>query len=134
MSDAANAAPTVEQVLAGMTAELGETPEVQALLARIQPAMVLEHARSRRFANEGSSIPEKYRLLVSIAAVAGAGSPSCLKTQIGLALRKGVEPAEIADALVLARFALSSTVFSNSLEGLRAMAAALEDGDGEDVG
>lgn len=117
--------PTAEQILAKMTAEMGKTPEVMAMLAKIKPAMVVEHARSKRFANEDNSIPDRYRQLISIAAVAGAGSPSCLKTQIGLALRQGIEPVEIVDALIVARFALSSTVFSSSVEGLRILVDSL---------
>ena len=110
--------PTAEQVLAKMTADMGKTPEVMVLLAEIKPAMVVEQARSMHFANEDSSIPDKYRQLISIAAVAGSGTPSCLKQQISNALRKGIEPIEIVDTLVLARVALASTVFSNSKEGL----------------
>lgn len=124
MSESASA-PTVEQVLAGMAAEMGETPEVMELLSKIKPAMVMEQARSKRFANEASSIPDKYRQLISIAAVAGSGSPSCLKTQIGQALRAGITPIEIVDALVAARFALASTVFSNSKEGLPILVESL---------
>lgn len=118
--------PTAKQVLAKMTADMGKTPEVMALLAEIKPAMVVEQARSMHFANEDSSIPEKFRQLISIAAVAGSGTPSCLKQQISNALRKGIEPVEIVDALVLARVALASTVFSNSKDGLRILVESLE--------
>ena len=117
--------PTADQILAKMTADMGKTPEVMALLAKIKPTMVVEQARSMHFANEDSSIPEKYRQLVSIAAVAGSGTPSCLKQQISNALRKGIEPIEIVDTLVLARVALASTVFSNSKEGLRVLVDSL---------
>lgn len=113
--------PTVEQVLAKMTEDVGTTPEAMKILSEIKPSMVLEHARSRRFANEENSIPEKYRQLITIAAVAGSGAPSCIKTQIDVALHQGIDPIEIVDALVVARFALASTVFSNSVEGLRSL-------------
>lgn len=116
--------PTVEQVLQGMAVQMGKTPEVMELLAEIKPELVLENARNQRFANEGSSIPEKYRSLIAIATVAGSGTPNCLKTQIGLALRRGATPTEIADTLVLSRLALASSVLSNSLEGLRILAEA----------
>jgi alkylhydroperoxidase/carboxymuconolactone decarboxylase family protein YurZ len=117
--------PTAEQVLAKMTADMGKTPEVMALLAKIKPAMVVEQARSMRFANEDSSIPDKYRQLISIAAVAGNGTPSCITMQIGNALRQGIQPIEIVDTLVLARVALASTVFSNSKQGLRILVDSL---------
>lgn len=123
MTDEPNA-PTVEQVLQGMAAQMGETPEVMRLLAEIKPEIVLENARNKRFANESSSIPEKYRNLITIATVAGSGTPTCLKTQIALALRMGATPAEVADTLVLARLAVASTVLSNSLDGLRILAEA----------
>lgn len=133
MSDAPTAptAPTAEQVLSKMTEEMGYTPEVMALLAKIKPAMVVEQARSKRFANEGSSIPAKYLQLIAVAAAAGSGTPSCLKVQIGQALRQGIEPIEIVDALVAARFAVASTVFSNSIEGLRAMVDSLDEAEAE---
>ena len=122
--------PTAEQVLAKMTEEVGKTPEAMRLLSKIKPSMVQEHARSRRFANEENSIPAKYRQLMTIAAVAGSGTASCIKTQVDIALRQGIDPIEIVDALVIARFALASTVFSNSVEGLRSVvdwAAEAED-------
>jgi len=119
--------PTADQILAKMTADMGKTPEVMALLAKIKPTMVVEQARSMHFANEDSSIPEKYRQLVSIAVVAGSGTPSCLKQQISNALRKGIEPIEIVDTLVLARVALASMVFSNSKEGLRILVESLDE-------
>jgi alkylhydroperoxidase/carboxymuconolactone decarboxylase family protein YurZ len=118
-------APTAAQVLANMTADMGKTPEVMELLSQIKPSMVVEQARSKGFANGDSSIPDKYRQLIAIAAVAGSGTPSCLKTQIGQALRSGITPIEIVDALVAARFALASTVFSNSKEGLRILVDSL---------
>jgi alkylhydroperoxidase/carboxymuconolactone decarboxylase family protein YurZ len=124
---------TAEQILAKMTADMGKTPEVMALLAKIKPAMVVEHARSVHFANEDSSIPDKYRQLISIAAVAGSGTPSCLKQQISNALRKGIGPIEIVDTLVLARGALASTVFSNSKEGLRILVDSLGEAVADDA-
>jgi hypothetical protein len=52
--------PTAEQVLAKMTADMGKTPEVMALLAEIKPAMVVEQARSMHFAKikEGEAMAE----------------------------------------------------------------------------
>ncbi|MEL7667010.1 MAG: carboxymuconolactone decarboxylase family protein [Actinomycetota bacterium] len=125
--------PTAEQILDAMAREMGKTPEVMELLSRIKPAMVVEQARSKRFAGEGSSIPDKYRQLISIAAVAGAGSASCLKTQIAQALKQGIEPIEIVDALVMARFALASTVFSAAKDGLRILVDSLAEADAGDA-
>ena len=116
--------PTVEQVLQGMAAQMGKTPEVMELLAEIKPEMVLENARNQRFANEGSSIPEKYRSLITIATVAGSGTPTCLKTRSDW--RFAGEPRRRRSLIrsFSARLALASTVLSNSLEGLRALAEA----------
>lgn len=125
--------PSAEQVLAKMAEEMGKIPEVMELLSKIKPSMVQEQARSKRFANTDSSIPDKYRQLISIAAVAGSGTPSCLKTQIGQALRQGITPIEIVDTLVVARFALASTVMSNSAEGLRILVDSLTEADGGDA-
>ena len=125
--------PTAEQILAKMTAEMGKTPEVMKLLSKIKPSMVQEQARSMQFANADSSIPEKYRQLISVAAVAGSGTPSCLKVQIGKALRLGATATEVVDTLVLSRFAVASTVFSNSLDGLRIHVDSLAEAAPQDV-
>jgi alkylhydroperoxidase/carboxymuconolactone decarboxylase family protein YurZ len=117
--------PTAEQMLEKMTLEMSKASETMELLSKLKPSMVREQARSMQFANADCSIPEKYRQLISVAAVAGSGTPSCLKVQIGKALRMGATPTEVVDTLVLARFAVASTVFSNSLEGLRILADSL---------
>lgn len=111
--------PQVEEILKRIETEVGEVPDTIHLLSKIKPDMVQEHARSKQFAFSQEALPEKYRQLIAIAAVAGAGVPSCIKTQVKIALRKGITVDEIVDTLVISRFALASTVFTNSVEALR---------------
>ena len=119
--------PDVAQILEKMTAEIGEMPRTMELLAQLKPAMVAEQVRSKQFANSADAIPEKYRQLILVAAAAGAGAPTCIRTQVAIALKQGVTAEEIIDTLVLARFAISSTVFSSSLQALELLAEAESD-------
>ena len=118
------AQPDIAKILERMTAEIGEMPRTMELLAQLRPAMVAEQVRSKQFANSIDTIPEKYRSLVLVAAAAGSGAPTCIRTQVAMALRKGATAEEIIDTLVLARFAVSSSVFSSSLQALEVLAEA----------
>lgn len=54
----------------------------------MKPSMVAEQARSKQFANTTEIIPEKDRALILVAADAATSAPTCVKTQVALALRK----------------------------------------------
>ncbi|NCO66905.1 MAG: hypothetical protein COW32_07760 [Candidatus Aquicultor secundus] len=77
-----NMQPTIDEILKRIEAEVGAVPETMTHLASLKPEMVREHVRSKQFAFSQESIPEKYRQLITIAAVAGAGVPTCIATQV----------------------------------------------------
>lgn len=118
-------APSLEQVLAHMEQEIGAVPEPMAAFAKIKPSVVMEQARTMRFAAEGSSLPPRCRLLVAIGTAVGTGASACIKTQVMRALRAGVTPEEIADALVMARATVASSSFANAKEALKVLAEAM---------
>lgn len=94
-----------------------ETPTAEQILAKMTAEM--------------GKTPEVMELLSKI-------KPSMVQEQarsmyFANALRKGVTPLEIVDALVVARVAVASTVFSNSLDGLRILVDSLAEAAPQDV-
>lgn len=111
--------PTIEQILERMTEEVGFVPPTMRYLADHRPEVVAEHARGKGFAFASDRIPDRYKQLIVIAAAAAAGSAKCVETQTRIAVRKGITPDEIVDALLLARFAASSSIFANAGDALK---------------
>lgn len=105
---------TVEQLLAKMTEEFGEEPEIMKMLSKLKPEAVFEHAQNKNFAMGSSSIPPKYQLLMAIAISAALGSDNCTLTYSKVAHRKGIEKSEIMDAIILARFISATTVVNSA--------------------
>jgi len=109
----------IEEIIARMNEEVGFVPPTMQSLLENRPEAVQEHARSKKFAFSTNAIPDRYKQLILIAAASAAGATRCVETQTRIAVRKGISPDEIVDALLLARFALSSTVFANAAEALK---------------
>jgi alkylhydroperoxidase/carboxymuconolactone decarboxylase family protein YurZ len=71
------AQPTVEQVLAGMAAQVGgHLPRMVELAATIMPEMVLKHAQDGGFAmpKDGGALPEETRTLMLLGIALATGS------------------------------------------------------------
>jgi alkylhydroperoxidase/carboxymuconolactone decarboxylase family protein YurZ len=66
-------------------------------------------------------VPNKYKLLVGIGVAAALGSDTCTRMWVKMAKEKGVSLAEIAEAIMVARYMKQATVndtVSNSLDWL----------------
>jgi AhpD family alkylhydroperoxidase len=114
----------VSQVLSMMGRNLGEEPRPMALLSRFCPQAVLEQARDRGSTFSKPHIPERYKHLICVAVTSAVSSHLCTETFVKLAHRNGVTPEEIAEAIVLARFALGSTVFASAVEAMEFLSRA----------
>ncbi len=108
----------LEQLLTKMAEELGEEPKPMKLLSQIAPDAVFEHAANKNFVFAKDAIPAKYKLLTSIAISAALGSETCTTTYVKSALRKGITRAEIAEAILLARFVKATTVVAASVPAM----------------
>ncbi|RLD89028.1 MAG: carboxymuconolactone decarboxylase family protein [Bacteroidetes bacterium] len=111
--------PSMEQMLKMMAEELGETPLTMKNLAKLNEKIVREHAANKQFAMSGDQIPLKYKLLMSLAISAALGVENCIDTYTKVALRKGISPEEILEAIVLARFVKGTTVISTSTSAMQ---------------
>jgi len=56
------------------------------------------------------AVPLKYKLLAGIAVAAALGSVTCTEMWTKMALQKGVSPAEISEAILVARYMKMATV------------------------
>jgi len=110
--------PIVEQTLKMMAEKHGEAPRPMVLMSRVIPQWVPRQAAEQKFVMDLPNVPQKYKQLLMIATTIGAGNHQCTKTQIKLAQKAGLTKEEIGEAILVARYALASTVFNTALDGL----------------
>lgn len=110
---------SIQQLLEAMADEMGRNPETMELLSKINEKAVFEHAANKKFSMSGEHIPQKYKMLISLAIAAALGSEPCIKNYTQVALKKGVSKEEIVETLLLSRFVKGSTVMSASTAALR---------------
>ncbi|MCL4369584.1 MAG: carboxymuconolactone decarboxylase family protein [Chloroflexi bacterium] len=113
-----NQQPTAEQVLKMMAEKHGQAPRPMVLMSRVIPEWVPRQAAEQKFVMDLPHVPAKYKQLIMIAATVAVGHGECTKTQIMLAQKAGLTKEEIGEAILTARYALASTVFNTSLDGL----------------
>jgi AhpD family alkylhydroperoxidase len=111
-------APSVEQILKMMAANLGEEPTPMVQMSKLIPEWIPRQAQERKFVFDLPHIPEKYKHLIMIAASTAVGCHLCTETFIKLAQKAGTGKEEIGETLLATRFALASTVFATALEGM----------------
>ncbi len=112
---------SIDQLLKAMENEFGGQPIVMQKLSRLHADAVFEHAENKNFAMGGDKIPAKYKLLMSISVAAATGSENCTKTYTQVARNKGISKEEIMEAILLARFIVSSEVVSTAHDAMHLM-------------
>ena len=109
----------VEHILQKMREMIGEDPEAQVLFSEIAPERIPRQAAERQFVMGLPGIPEKYKHLIMVAVSAALGCEMCTEVFTKIAKRKGVSEGEIAEAILVARFAMASTIFATATPALR---------------
>jgi alkylhydroperoxidase/carboxymuconolactone decarboxylase family protein YurZ len=108
--------PTVQQVLAGMSAQVGgHLPRMVELAATVMPEMVLRHAQDGGFAmpREGGALPEETRTLILLGIALATGS-HCVEGLMHKAKVLDIDNAKILETVKIARFAEATRVFNNA--------------------
>jgi len=121
------AQPTLEQVLAGMSAQVGgHLPRMVQLAATVIPELVFKHAQDGGFAmpKEGGALPEETRTLMLLGIALATGS-HCVEGLMHKAQAQNIEAAKILETVKIARFAEATRVF-NSAEVVLAQLDASE--------
>jgi len=110
------AQPTLEQVLAGMSAPVGgHLPRMVELAATVIPELVFKHAQDGGFAmpKEGGALPEETRALILLGIALATGS-HCVEGLMHKAKAQNIEAAKILETVKIARFAEATRVFNNA--------------------
>ena len=109
--------PTLDQVLAGMSASLGgnSVPRMVQLAAQVMPEMVFRHAQDSGFAmpKEGGALPEETRTLMLLGIALATGS-HCVEGLMRKAKVQNIDQAKILETVKIARFAEATRVFNNA--------------------
>ena len=108
--------PTLEQVLANMTASLnGSLPGSVRLAARAMPEMVLRHAQDSGFAmpKEDGALSDETRTLIYLGIALATGS-ACIEAMMNKAKVLNIDAAKILETFKIARFAEATRVFGNA--------------------
>ena len=108
----------VEDIFKRMGEMIGEKPVPQLLMSKVVPEWIPRQMDERQFAMQLPNIPEKYKHLIIIAAAAAVGSKMCTEVFTKIAKRRGVTEREIGEAILIARFALASTIFATATPAL----------------
>lgn len=108
--------PTIEQLLAGMSAQVGgHLPRMVELASSVMPEMVFKHAQDGGFAmpKEGGALPEETRTLMLLGIALATGS-HCVQGLMHKAKAQNIEQAKILETVKIARFAEATRVFNNA--------------------
>ena len=110
--------PTLDQVLAGMSASLGgnSVPRMVQLAAQVMPEMVFRHAQDSGFAmpKEDGALAEETRTLLLLGIALATGS-HCVENLVNKAKAQGIDDAEVLETFKIARFAEATRVFNNTV-------------------
>ena len=112
------AQPTVDQIMAGMSAGLGgkAIPPMIQLAATVMPDMVLRQAQDSGFAmpKEGGALAEEVRTILLLGIAMATGS-DCVENLVNKAKAQGIDDAKLLETFKIARFAEATRVFNNAV-------------------
>lgn len=118
MTTTAAAQPTVDQIMAGMSAGLGgeAVPLMIQLAAAVMPDMVLRQAQDSGFAmpKEGGALAEETRTILLLGVALATGS-DCVENLVNKAKAQGIDDAKLLETFKIARFAEATRVFNNAV-------------------
>lgn len=111
------AAPTVDQVVANMTASLnGHIPPAIRRAVRVMPELVVRHAQDSAFAMppQGGSLTNETRTLIYLGIALATGSRACIEAMTDKAQGLGIAPDKLLETFKIARFAEATRVLGNA--------------------
>lgn len=109
--------PTAEQVLEMMKQKMGPTlPKWPGTLPKLAPDLLVATGMTsaQSIGREESTVPQKYRHLIAVAAALGRGQANCARSQAYMARRAGATTEEIADVIRITRHLAAAGVLDAS--------------------
>ncbi|MEI6795879.1 MAG: carboxymuconolactone decarboxylase family protein [Methanomassiliicoccales archaeon] len=103
----------VDDILRNMEKNSGEVCNPLILVSKIMPEWIPRQAEEGKFVMSLPEIPPKYKQLIMISVAAALQNSQCAEYFIKVGKNMGLTNKEIGEAVLTARFAMASTVFSN---------------------
>ncbi len=102
-----------EKILREMERSSGEVCNPLTLTSKIMPEWIPRQAEEGKFVMSLPAIPPKYKQLIMISVAAVLQNKQCAEYFIKVGRHMGLTDKEIGEAVLTARFAMASTIFSN---------------------
>lgn len=112
-----------DKILREMEKNSGEVCNPLNLTSKIMPEWIPRQAEEGKFVMSLPDIPVKYKQLIMISVAAVLQNKQCTEYFIKVGKHMGLSNKEIGEAILTARFAMASTIFSNAEQGFESMIA-----------
>jgi alkylhydroperoxidase/carboxymuconolactone decarboxylase family protein YurZ len=106
-----------DKILREMEKNWGEICNPLILTSKVMPEWIPRQADEGKFLMSLPEVPPKYKQLIMISVAAVLQNKQCSEFFIKVGKHMGLTNREIGEAILTARFAMASTIFSNVEEG-----------------
>ena len=110
-----------DKILREMEKNWGEVCKPLVLTSKVMPEWIPRQADEGKFLMSLPEVPPKYKQLIMISVAAVLQNKQCSEFFIKVGKHMGLTNREIGEAILTARFAMASTIFSNVEEGLQSL-------------
>ncbi len=111
----------VDEILRTMEKNSGEVCDPLIKTSKVMPEWIPRQADEGKFVMGLPDVPPKYKQLIMISVAAVLQNKQCAEYFIKVGMHMGLTEKEIGEAVLTARFAMASTIFSNVEEGFQAL-------------
>ncbi|MDD1772028.1 MAG: carboxymuconolactone decarboxylase family protein [Methanomassiliicoccales archaeon] len=110
-----------DEILRNMEKNSGEVCNPLILTSKIMPEWISRQADEGKFVMSMPEVPPKYKQLIMISVAAALQNKQCTEYFIKVGKHMGLKDKEIGEAILTARFAMASTIFSSAEDGFKSM-------------
>jgi alkylhydroperoxidase/carboxymuconolactone decarboxylase family protein YurZ len=111
----------VDKILREMEKGSGEVCNPLIVISKVMPEWIPRQAEEGKFIMSLPNIPPKYKQLIMISVAAVLQNKQCTEYFIKVGKHMGLSSKEMGEAILTARFAMASTIFSSAEEGLQSL-------------
>lgn len=111
----------VDDILRQMEKNSGEVCNPLILTSKVIPEWIPRQAEEGKFVMSLPEVPPKYKQLIMISVAAALQNKQCAEYFIKVGKHMGLTDREIGEAVLAARFAMASTIFSSVESGFESL-------------
>ncbi len=107
---------TIDEVLNMMRQGMGKLPPAIEKAAVVDPALVMEHVRSKGFAMPADkpALDEQTRTLVYLAAALAGSSTGCVQAMANKIAQQGIPADKVLETVHIVRLAMASKIIGDA--------------------